>query len=225
MHSDDRPESVNPDDEVMGSDESQDEKLSWLLDQDLSESSDSLFSVTHDEPEDQGLTQAEAQMAARPLVRGSNDTDVLSAFVEEEIVVSSVGESSDIYADRAAEKAATEAEAAAEATMIVARGRAESGNGADSDAVSGDILGLSDEDDIGERFLVIKRRPKSAQASVQTPPADVKQPPETNGAQAPVAESSAPITSVTPMFLPGTPSKVSSLTALPRTKTIPSSLI
>ncbi len=195
MHSDERPESVNPDDEVMGSDESQDENLSWLLDQDLSESSDSLFSVTHDEPEDQGLTQAEAQMAARPLVRGSNDTDVLSAFVEEEIVVSSVGESSDIYADRAAEKAAAEAEAAAEDTMIVARGRAESGNGADSDAVSGDILGLSDEDDIGERFLVIKRRPKSAQASVQTPPADVKQPPETNGAQAPVAESSAPITS------------------------------
>ena len=195
MQSDERPESVNPDDEVMGSDESQDENLSWLLDQDLSESSDSLFSVTHDESEDQGLTQAEAQMAARPLVRGSNDTDVLSAFVEEEIVVSSVGESSDIYADRAAEKAAAEAEAAAQDTMIVARGRVDGGNSADSDAVSGDILGLSDEDDIGERFLVIKRRAKSAQASVQTQPADVKQPPETNDVQAPVAESSAPKTS------------------------------
>ena len=72
MQSDERPESVNPDDEVMGSDESQDENLSWLLDQDLSESSDSLFSVTHDESEDQGLTQAEAQMAARPLVAAAD---------------------------------------------------------------------------------------------------------------------------------------------------------
>ena len=67
-------------------DEQQDNSLSWLLDQVLSETSDSLFSVNEEESGDIELTEAEAMMASRPLIRGSNDSDVLSSFVEEEII-------------------------------------------------------------------------------------------------------------------------------------------
>ena len=97
-------------------------------------------------------------MASRPLVRGSNDSDVLSSFVEEEIVVGSVGDSSDIYGGQVADSEPEVVESPTE-QMIVDHGaqRKAPVNGVTSRKVGGDILGLADEDDMGEKHLIIRR--------------------------------------------------------------------
>ena len=162
-------ESQNPaltDDRDASAEEQQDSSLSWLLDQELAETGDSLFSVALDDDGELELTEAEAMMASRPLVRGSNDTEVLSAFVEEEIVIGSVGDSSDIYSGTAVEQHAAQSESAPD-QMIVDHSaqRKMQSNSAASRKVSGDILGLSDEDDMGERHLMIRKAAAPAEPS------------------------------------------------------------
>jgi hypothetical protein len=73
--------------------------LRWLLDMDLSEPEEKLFTVPGSEYCDEGLSAYEAEVAGRPLVRGHADSDELSSYVAEEIVLSSDSERSDIYAD------------------------------------------------------------------------------------------------------------------------------
>ena len=76
----------------------QDETLRWLLDMEMSEPEETLFAVEQEEYQDLGLTDYEAQVASRPMVRGRADADDLSTYVAEEIVISSDdSQSSDIY--------------------------------------------------------------------------------------------------------------------------------
>ena len=55
----------------------------WLLDMDLSDLEERLFAVDDDGYVDQGLTDYEAEVAARPRIRGRADADDLSTSVAE----------------------------------------------------------------------------------------------------------------------------------------------
>ncbi|QIB65646.1 Hpt domain-containing protein [Kineobactrum salinum] len=72
----------------------------WLLERDLEEPEEKLFTVTGREQEGDGaLSDAETRLGARHMLGGMPGGDDLSAFIEEEIVLTSVGSSaSDIYA-------------------------------------------------------------------------------------------------------------------------------
>jgi hypothetical protein len=101
--------------------EGQDEVLRWLLDMDLAEPEETLFGLSEEEYQDQGLTDYEAEVAARPLVRGNASSDDLDSYVAEEIVISSdSSDRSDIYAAQEAPAQAEEADEQAPAeTMAI----------------------------------------------------------------------------------------------------------
>ena len=72
--------------------------LKWLLDMDLSEPEEELFTVADNEYQDEGLSTYEAEVAARPLVRGNAQGDDLASYVDEEIVISSDTTGGDMFA-------------------------------------------------------------------------------------------------------------------------------
>lgn len=138
--------------------EGREKGLQWLLDMDMSEPEETLFTVKDDEYHDEGLSAFEAEVAGRPLVRGNTGGDDLANYVDEEIVISSDG-GSDIFREGAAADDAESSEAAPEVMAIdYSLGRKEKEEGR-SDAVDegADILGLQQDDDIGETYLTIKR--------------------------------------------------------------------
>ena len=141
--------------------ENQDESLNWLLDMDLSEPEEKLFTVTGNEYREEGLSAFEAEVAARPLTRGNASGDDLASYVDEEIVISSDDANSDIYStpDDSSE---TMSDGELEQEMMALDFSLEKDDS--EEAVSDfnvddgtDILGLSSDDDIGEKFLSIKR--------------------------------------------------------------------
>ncbi|MCB1690383.1 MAG: response regulator [Halioglobus sp.] len=138
----------------------QEKSLRWLLDMDLSEPEEKLFTVAGDEYLDTGLSAFEAEVAGRPLVRGNANSDDLASYVEEEIVVSSAGTGPDIYNRRDAGPAAGSTRMVRDAFMAIdfssGRERADARFGARVEEGT-DILGLSGDDDIGEKFVSIKR--------------------------------------------------------------------
>tara|TARA_R110002110_G_scaffold362241_1_gene572026 strand:- start:91622 stop:96478 length:4857 start_codon:yes stop_codon:yes gene_type:complete len=143
-------------------DESSEQGLRWLLDMDLSEPEDKLFKVNGDDFNDEGLSDYEAEVAARPLSRGNASSDDLTSMVDEEIVISSDNQSGSIYTS--IEDAVSASDSAGHATAIGAMAidfsrhrKPTNGNSAASVEDGADILGLSDDDDIGEKFLSIKR--------------------------------------------------------------------
>jgi chemotaxis protein histidine kinase CheA len=145
---------------VESAEDLQEKSLSWLLDMDLSEPEEKLFALSGDEAVDLGLTAYEAEVAGRPLFRGNTASDDLATYVDEEIVISSESEQSDIYRDDA-ELAVEQVDAESEVeSMAIDFSRRESGHvEVDASLVSdgADILGLADDDDMGEKFLSIKR--------------------------------------------------------------------
>jgi chemosensory pili system protein ChpA (sensor histidine kinase/response regulator) len=145
---------------VDSGDDVKEKSLRWLLDMDLSEAEEKLFTVTGNDYCDEGLSAYEAEVAARPLVRGNAHSDELSTYVNEEIVMSSDSERSDIYADIPDDSAADAEVDLSGAAMAVDYSHRESADGTVSTAVvtdGSDILGLAEEDDMGEAFLSIKR--------------------------------------------------------------------
>ncbi|RLA56782.1 MAG: hypothetical protein DRQ98_01005 [Gammaproteobacteria bacterium] len=167
-------------------DDTKEKSLRWLLDMDLSEPEEKLFTVPGNDYRDEGLSAYEAEVAGRPLVRGHAGSDELSTYVNEEIVMSSDSERSDIYAD-ISDNPAVDADADADAdakadlsgaAMAVDYSRREYTDSSVSTAgVSdgSDILGLKEADDIGEAFLSIKRvksvvEPPVSQLPVTTTP-------------------------------------------------------
>jgi chemosensory pili system protein ChpA (sensor histidine kinase/response regulator) len=143
-------------------DSSQDSTLQWLLDMDMSEPEERLFSVDREEYIDGGLTDYELDVAGRPMTRGRAGADDLLNYVEEEIVISSDTQSSDIYAaesssasDRTDQQVGSSESMAIDYSSRQAAAEIQAGTMLEEGA---DILGLTDDDDMGEKFLVIKRR-------------------------------------------------------------------
>ena len=77
--------------------DNQEKGLRWLLEMDLSEPEEKLFTVSVSEYRDRGLSAYETEVAGRPLVRGHANSDDLASYVDEEIVISSENALGDIY--------------------------------------------------------------------------------------------------------------------------------
>ncbi len=142
--------------------DSMDRELDWLLDMDLSEPEEKLFALEQGTQVNISLTEYELEVARRPMTRGAVGADDLENYIEEEIVISSETQSSDIYASNTTNSAAKEARdsSAVEEPMAIDFSRSSPTDTADLDAGASeglDILGLADDDEIGEKYFVIKR--------------------------------------------------------------------
>jgi chemosensory pili system protein ChpA (sensor histidine kinase/response regulator) len=164
-------------------DEAQEESLRWLLEMEMAEPEETLFGLAEEAYQVEGLSAYEAEVAARPLVRGNAASDDLMSYVAEEIVISSdSGDFGGIYSGDAATGSVEEpVDDSSGEKMAVDYSRRAARNGATSSAeVDGtDILGLSDKDDMGEKFLTIRRvkRTETARPSpADSTPAPVDQP-------------------------------------------------
>ncbi len=157
MHSDkDNP--VTTQDALEGSKES---TLEWLMELDRDEPEENLFKVEGKVTE-LSLSAFETEVAARPMTRGRAGADDLDAYISEEIVLSEEGNSS-----ANGFGANQDDEADFDGLMAIDFSRQDDSESDLQNAAvddGSDILGLADEDDIGESFLVVKRVPKQAQA-------------------------------------------------------------
>ena len=139
--------------------DSYDGEIGWLLEMDLSEPQEKLFAVEQPIGFDTSLSEYELAVARRPMTRGSVGADDLETYVDEEIVISSDTSGGDIYTcnspastsrtiPESQESMAIDFSRSSQA--ITAEPQAEFKDGLD-------ILGLADNDDMGEKFLVIRR--------------------------------------------------------------------
>ena len=178
MHTDKNTETANGDGalgftEVDTVESSEESTLRWLLDMDMSEPEENLFTVDVDQLADTELTGYELDVASRPMIRGAAGADDLENYIEEEIVISSEGQASDIYSDSlSATNGAEQARGQApEENMAIDFSRPEPSR---RDKISAavaeglDILGLDDDDDIGEKFLVIRRKKSEGHHAAET---------------------------------------------------------
>ena len=171
--------------------ETLDGTLDWLLDQDLTDPAETLFTVDAAQFVDPGLSETEAAMAARPMFGSNQQADSLEGFVEEEIVLSSVGESSDIYQAQEETPADTGPDQTpAPAVVINPNGQTKS-SAPELELDEGlDILGLQEDDDIGDKPLVIQRSGKPARhtrAEPESPAEKAPQQPESDSSEDVVA--------------------------------------
>jgi len=149
-------------------DGSQDSTLDWLLELDRDDPKENLFVVDKQNPVDLSLSAFEADIAARPMVRGRAGADDFDSYVDEEIVISS-DSGSDIYTSSPVSNEDQQADDAMgfDEPMALDFSQRHFGdvgsNGIDI-ADGSDILGLEDDDDIGDTFLVVKRSRKAATA-------------------------------------------------------------
>jgi chemosensory pili system protein ChpA (sensor histidine kinase/response regulator) len=146
-------------------DDAQEKSLRWLLEMDLDDPEEKLFSVSGNEYLDQGLSDYEAEVASRPMFCGSTTSDDLTSYVAEEIVISSEGEKSDIYSADQRNGVSDEDETSSDECMAVdySTGWQVVEHELLDQVVSEgeDILGLAADDDIGEKFIAIKRVKRS----------------------------------------------------------------
>ncbi|MGI9265179.1 MAG: hypothetical protein ACR2QU_09620, partial [Gammaproteobacteria bacterium] len=141
-----------------GGDDTQEKMLEWLLDQDLSEPEEKLFTVDDDMPELAALTEAEAAVASRPMIGGSATSDDLSSMVSEEIVMTSTGQA-DIFSAPGNSDDGESGQSDGSGVMAIEYSRQPSGGDPAPNAIldeGSDILGLVDDDTIGEQFLSLK---------------------------------------------------------------------
>ncbi|MEM8661724.1 MAG: hypothetical protein AAGF35_12640, partial [Pseudomonadota bacterium] len=160
MRTDNNGEALSDKQAAEPSSELEENTVNWLLDMDLSEPEEKLFALDHEQEVDTTLTEEELAVARRPMTRGSAGADDLESYIGEEIVISSDSQGSDIYNTSEADASSESADAVAEIPMAVDYSREDNAAmGEDRNTVSegSDILGLSENDDIGEKFLVIKR--------------------------------------------------------------------
>ncbi len=135
--------------------------LNWLLELDRDEPEENLFVVDRSEPLNQRLSAIEAEIAARPMVRGRAGADDFDTYVAEEIVISSEGGSGDIYTETQVQDVEGNGESFDEAMALDFTHRDAVWADVEHSAVEdgADILGLDEDDDsgIGDAFLVVKR--------------------------------------------------------------------
>ncbi len=146
--------------------DSRESELGWLLDMDLSEPQEKLFTVEQATSVDTSLTEYELEVARRPMTRGAIGADDLASYVDEEIVISSEAQGSDIYVSNSPAPSARNGRENQE-LMAIDFSRPSPADTVDPQLglkEGLDILGLAEQDDIGEKFLVIKR-PRSTDGS------------------------------------------------------------
>ncbi len=184
-------------DPAKATEESQAGNLNWLLDIDLSEPEERLFTVDRSAQVDTELTDYELEVARRPMTRGATGADDMETYVNEEIIMSSETQSGDIYASMPASPSAARTqrqESASEPMAVDYSRRSEVTSVATGGVVSegADILGLAEDDDIGEKYLSVKKvASEQRSGAAEKQPADC----ETNTA---VEESSAPVMAAGP---------------------------
>ena len=156
--------------------EIQEENLSWLLEMDRSEPEERLFKLDAEEFQEPGLTEYEAELAGRPLSRTGSASDDISSFVAEEIVVSSDGhdtrprgklDRNEVY--ESAVPASTGKFKAIDHSLKVSVSEPDTLTRVDEGS---DILGLAENDDMGETFLAIKRVKAPATRAAAAPVAE-----------------------------------------------------
>lgn len=163
MHTDKDNPASGTEQAVETADSSQESTLNWLMDLDRDEPQENLFVVDRKDAGEIKLSAFEAEIAARPMTRGRAGADDFDSYVGEEIVISSEGTSSDIYNTGQSMEAAPDTDDSLnfEEAMALDFTHRES-DWATHSAVEvedgSDILGLEDEDDIGDTFLVVKRK-------------------------------------------------------------------
>jgi len=168
-------ENTTTDDLLSSGENIEDESLDWLLDEDYEEPKDTLFTLAQ-ESFDTSLSETELEMAARPMARGDSEFDSLSSYVEEEIVIGSVGDSSDIYSKTVEpeESFAGHNTGFQSVPMPIARAKPGINTAKITSSISldegADLLGLIEHDDMGEKPLVIQRISKAERLA---PPAEL----------------------------------------------------
>jgi len=145
--------STESDPEVI--DDFQDDATAWLLERDLSDPVERLFTVADEGEIDVQLTEFETEIAGRPMFRDHGKGDDISAVLDEAIVATEVGDGSDIYA---AADAVEQLEEVLDVPMPIDHSAHYKETAAEIEKVvsdGADIFGLSETDDIGEHFLVL----------------------------------------------------------------------
>lgn len=137
----------------------QDQTLQWLLEQDYEEQSEKLFALSDQEDAEITLSESELELASRPMSSGDRNLDDLSTVAAEEIVLDDMGPGQDIYAvdHDGVDEPQDSVPRAVEAT---AHWQEQDGTQASVEDGT-DILGLVEEDDMGERFIVLKKGAES----------------------------------------------------------------
>ncbi len=161
MHTDKNGKALSDDKAAELTNELEESTLNWLLDMDLSDPEENLFALDRTPDVNTDLTEEEMAVARRPMTRGTAGADDLESYIGEEIVISSDTQGSDIYnSSEIASSTGDDDEVATTGSMAIdysrdARSQLPAGD--DSVLEGSDILGLSEDDDMGEKFLVIKR--------------------------------------------------------------------
>lgn len=164
---------ADPDEDI------KEKSLRWLLEMDLDEPEEKLFTVTGKDYFDTGLSAYEADVAGRPLVRGNTTSDDLASYVGEEIVISSDRAAGDIYGRNDEPVVEERTLPYRDEVMAIdfSRGREDREFTVEAQVDEGtDILGLTGDDDIGETFLSIKRvKPTAANGAANSVAAPVSE--------------------------------------------------
>jgi len=139
--------------------DNQQKSLNWLLEMDLSEPKETLFTVEGGEFEDAGLSAYESEVAARPLVRGNVSGDDIANYVDEEIVISSETQIGDIYVEsESTAEDITDSDQDQLMALDYSREREAQRTLNEREVREGaDILGLDHEDDIGAKYVTLNR--------------------------------------------------------------------
>ena len=151
-------------------DSSKESTLNWLMEElDKDEPSEKLFVVDGIQEVDLTLSAFEAEIAARPMVRGRAGADDFDSYVGEEIVISSEGGSHIFSSEDEIEEQREGLDIEEAMALDFSRHSGDDRPGHLSVEDGSDILGLEDDDDeIGDSYLVA-RRVKRDPAQVQTP--------------------------------------------------------
>ncbi len=151
--------------------DNQQKSLNWLLEMDLSEPKETLFTVEGGEFEDADLSAYESEVAARPLVRGNVSGDDIANYVDEEIVISSETQIGDIYVEsESTAEDITDSDQDQLMALDYSREREAQRTLNEREVREGaDILGLDHEDDIGAKYVTLNRvEPADGLPSKQT---------------------------------------------------------
>lgn len=166
MQTDKENPAITPEPMSDGIESAKESTLNWLLELDRDEPQENLFVVDRQQPVNMQLSAFEAEIAARPMIRGRAGADEFDTYVGEEIVISSEGSSSDIYSDTSVDVVEDDELGFEEAMALDFTHRDSDWADAVHVAVEdgADILCLEEDDDIGigDTFLVVKREKKHA---------------------------------------------------------------
>lgn len=152
--------------------ENQEKSLRWLLEMDLSEPEETIFRVSAEQSVDTELSAYEAEVAGRPLIRGNANGDDFASYVDEEIVISSASVGNDIYSRNGQSDKSDSDTNRRDGVMAIDFSRARNDINLTNNAAvdeGTDILGLSGDDDMGEKYLSIKRVKQTTANGVATP--------------------------------------------------------